>query len=629
MQPGEHKVDTRPPAQVPVPSRARLRGLLGGGLHKRLLLSFLLLSLVPLFGMNAVGYLRSRRIVETQVERYLHEIANLQAKRVAEHLEQQLAYLRAVGTGNRFLQAAAERRVPGARPLMGEVADPAAVSQYLRNQLDEAERRFTDMALFSLDGTLLGSSAVDPKSYRRAGPASDPVTVLREDGDPTPPVLRYTVPVMSQRGDVVAYLSASVSTGSAQAFLGFPGQEEDNIRSFILDQAGRPIFISHFHAGASYSKPLNNPLLELPPGWNGRYVNDDGVEVIGTALSLPGSPWVFLAEVPAATALGSLRSLQRLSILLGGVFFILVVAVGWLLASGIVAPVRRLVNATRRVAAGDLQTRVPAGGRDEIGEMSVAFNEMARDLAENEARIQELHEREIARAEQLATVGELASGLAHEIKNPVIGISNGMDLVLRRVGPDPHLKPIAEEMKKQLDRIEQAVRDLLAFARPRSLDLAPNDVNEIVRRATTLVQPAASKTGVTVRVDLVPELPRLNLDGELIRQAVVNLLVNAVQHSEPDSVVSVSTRYAREQVEIDIKDTGSGIEEKVLQQLFKPFFTTRHSGTGLGLSITRGIVERHGGSLSVETAVGVGSVFTIVLSPQPPGAGEAAENGRS
>ncbi len=627
MQPGEHEADRHPSAQVP--SRTRFRGLFGGGLHRRLLLSFLFLSLVPLFGMNAVGYLRSRRIVETQVERYLHEIANLQAKHVAEHLEQQLAYLRAVGTGNQFLQAAAERRVPGSNPLMGQVADPAAVSRYLLNQLDEAEQRFTDMALFSLDGILLGSSAGYAKPYRRAGPASDPVTVLREDGDSTPPVLRYTVPVISQMGETVAYLSASVSTSDAKAFLGFAGHAADNIQSFILDQARRPVFISQFHPGSSYNKRLDNPLLELPQGSNGRYVNDEGVEVIGTALSLPGSPWVFLAEVPASAALEDLRSLQRLSILAGGAFFILVVAVGWLLASGIVAPVRRLVDATRRVAAGDLQTRVPAGGRDEIGEMSVAFNEMTRDLAENEARIEELHQREIERADQLATVGELASGLAHEIKNPVVGISNGMDLVLRRVGPDPHLKPIAEEMKRQLDRIEQAVRDLLAFARPRSLDLAPSDVNEIVRRATTLVKPAASKTGVTVRVDLAHELPRLNIDGELIRQAVVNLLVNAVQHSELDSVVSVSTRYAGEQVEIEVTDTGAGIEETVLQQLFKPFFTTRHSGTGLGLSITRGIVERHGGSISVETDVGVGSVFTIVLPSQQPGAGEAAENGRS
>ncbi|GMR12955.1 MAG: hypothetical protein BMS9Abin29_1150 [Gemmatimonadota bacterium] len=626
MHPGEHEADTRPPAQVP--SRKRFRGIFGGGLHKRLLLSFLLLSLVPLFGMNAVGYLRSRRIVETQVERYLHEIANLQAMHVAEHLEQQLAYLGAVGTGNRFLQAAAERRVPGATPLMGEVADPTAVSRYLRNQLDDAEKRFADMALFSLDGTLLGSSSGYPKPYRRPGPASDPVTVLREEGDSTPPVLRYTVPVMSAQGEAVAYLSASVSTSNVQAFLGFPGNVADNIQSFILDQAGRPVFMSRFHPGSSYNKPLDNPLLGLPPGWNGRYVNDEGIEVIGTALSLPGSPWVFLTEVPAATVLEALRSLQRLSIIAGGVFFVLVVAVGWFLASGIVSPVRRLVDATGRIAAGDLQTRVPAGGRDEIGEMSVAFNEMARDLAENEARIQELHEREIERAEQLATVGELASGLAHEIKNPVVGISNGMDLVLRRVGPDPHLKPIAEEMKRQLERIEQAVRDLLAFARPRSLDLASNDVNEIVRRATTLVKPAASKSGVTVRVDLNPDLPRLNLDGELIRQAVVNLLVNAVQHSEPDSMVWVTTRYVREQVEIAVKDTGPGIEKEVFQQLFKPFFTTRHSGTGLGLSITRSIVERHRGFLSVETDLGVGSVFTIVL-PQPPDAGEAAENGKS
>lgn len=582
------------------------------GLHRRLLASFLLLALVPLFGSNAVGYLRSRRIVESQVEIYLHALSVLQAAHVAEHVEQRLAYLRAVAAGNRFLQAAAEREMPGADPTMRSIADPVAVANYLQRQIDEAEGRFSDMALYSLDGTLLGSPSARPRPFRRTGSASDPVMVLREDRS-APPILRYTAPVTNQSGEVVAYLSGSVSSSGAQAFVEFAGHLGGDIESLVLDAAGRPIFVSRPRAGLSFDDPIESPLIGMPAGSEGRYVSGEGVEVIATAVSMPGHPWTLLAEIPSDAALGELRSLRTLSIVLGIGFSVLVLAVGWFLASGIVAPVRALVSATRRVAAGDLHSRVPIGGRDEIGELSAAFNEMAKELAEKEVRINELHAQEIERAEQLATVGELAAGLAHEIKNPVVGIANGLDLVLRRVGSDPDLEPIGEEMTRQLRRIEQAVRDLLAFARPRVPRLARTDCNDLVRRVVMLVEPAALRAGVTLTHEEDLALPSLYLDADQIRQAVVNLAVNGVQHSRAGDRVRISTKGVDGNVVIAVDDSGSGMDAQVLQQLFKPFFTTRHSGTGLGLSITRGIIERHGGTVSVQSTPGEGSTFIITL----------------
>jgi len=583
-----------------------------------LLFSFLLLSLVPLFGSNGIGYLRSRQIVETQVMRYLHAIVELQAGHVAEHVQQQLAYLGAVATGNRFLQAAAERDLPGAEPTMRAAATPAAVSRYLRRQIEEAGR-FEDMALLSLDGRLISSATGQRTLYPSAGPASDPVTVIREDDGASPPTLRFTAPVTSQSGEVVAYLSAWLPAAEAPAFLEFPAHVAGMIELLLLDRAGRPVFVSHPHAGLRYDRTMANPLLDLPPGTSRRYVNAEGVDVIGTSVTLPGSFWLFIAEAPASTALGDLSALRRLSLLLGGVFALLVLGVGWWMASGIVAPVHELVDATEKVAGGDLGTRVPVLGHDEIGELSESFNKMAADLADNERRIRELHDLEIERAGQLATVGELASGLAHEIKNPVVGISNGMDLVLRRVGSDPKLEPIATEMKRQLERIEQAVRDLLALARPRAPEPAPTDVNDVVKRALTLVDPAADSAGVTIDAELAASLPELQLDAELLRQALVNLVVNAVQHSKSGDTVTVTTRRGGDAVEIEVRDTGPGIAPETREQLFKPFFTTRHSGTGLGLSITRGIVERHGGALRVVSDVGHGAAFTIVLPNAPAG----------
>ncbi|HZD79652.1 MAG TPA: ATP-binding protein, partial [Actinomycetota bacterium] len=233
---------------------------------------------------------------------------------------------------------------------------------------------------------------------------------------------------------------------------------------------------------------------------------------------------------------------------------------------------------------------------------------------------EELHQRDIERAQQLATVGELASGVAHEIKNPLVGIANGLDLVMRRVGADPGLSPIADEMSRQLERIQGAIRDLLAYARPSDPTRAPTEVNRVAKRAATLVGPAAERRGVHVRTELNPAVSEIPADEELIRQALVNLLMNAVQASPPTKEVGVRTVTAPEGAAIEVWDRGRGITPRDLEHIFKPFYTTRHSGTGLGLSITREIVERHGGRLEVESEVGKGSTFRIILPREVPAA---------
>ncbi|HSG47660.1 MAG TPA: ATP-binding protein, partial [Longimicrobiales bacterium] len=250
--------------------------------------------------------------------------------------------------------------------------------------------------------------------------------------------------------------------------------------------------------------------------------------------------------------------------------------------------------------------------RNEIGELAEAFNEMTSELAVASTRVKELHQREIERAGQLATVGELASGVAHEIKNPVVGISNGLDLILRRV-TDPDLKPIAREIRRQLRRIEGAVNDLLTFARPREPRFAPLSVMEVIRRAVTLVEPGAGRRDVEIVVREEEPLPPIRGDAELLQQGLVNLLVNAVAFSPPNREVTVVVGRQEGEIRIRVQDRGPGMRPETMSRIFKPFFTTRASGTGLGLPITRGIAERHGGRLEVESEWGEGTTFLLTL----------------
>jgi signal transduction histidine kinase len=587
---------------------------LGGGLGRRLMLLFLVFSLVPLVASNMLGYVRSLRIIEDLTKRYLVELGEVEAQHVEGQVARYLLDLQAIAAGNEFLAA-------GARGLAGEqmgqmagVAEPAAVEQYLLSKLNG----LPPFEAFYLQpagrGPIVSTAPGSPTMQVVAEAGRGAATMARVGLPPDlPPRFRLAVPVVDGSGELAGYLGGVISTEGLAMLLEIPEHLAGSVESFIVDEAGRPIFVSHPHGEVDQRRPLATPVLALGPGQFALYEDRHGVEVLGVSVPVKGLSWRYIAEAPVSSALGPLVTLRRVSLILAVVFTLLVMAAAWLVTGGIVAPVRRLVAATRRVGGGDLSARVAVEGRDEMAELAGAFNEMTAELAEASARVEELHRREIERAQQLATVGELASGVAHEIKNPLVGISNGLDLVMRRVGNDPTLSPIADEMTHQLQRIEAAVRDLLAYARPSEPQRSPTDVNRVVERVATLVAPAAEHRGVRVLTDLGPAVPAVPADEELIRQALVNLLMNAVQASPSEAEVGVRTAAGPDGVEIEVWDRGRGITPWDMDRIFKPFYTTRHSGTGLGLSITREIVNRHGGRLEVESQVGKGSTFRIVL----------------
>ncbi len=605
------------PPQSASPARA-----FSGRLSRRLLGWFLVFSLIPLLVSNTIGYMKAREIIERLVDRYLAAVAQVEAAHVNDQMDRHMSSLETVTAGNEFLVAGL-LGLEGRRPEndMAGVAKPRALRGYLQQKLAEL-KGFEGLYLQGPDGTvLLAVGDADTVGLRAAThPPAFAVLPPAADGSAR---FRLAVPVWD--GDLpVGLLGGTVGQSSLRGFLDIPAHVAGTVESAIVDSAGRPVFVSDAANARDYRRALRSPLRQAAPGTRAHSLAERGQEVVGTVVAIPGLPWRYITEVPAADALAPLWFLRWLSGLLEVLLLCLLVAAAWFVSRGMVAPIGRLVAATRRVAQGDLDARVRVRGTDEIGELGHAFNEMAAELAQASARVRELHRREIERAQHLATVGELASGVAHEIKNPVVGISNGLDLVRRRVAHDPAVDPIMEEMSRQLARIESAVRDLLTFARPATPALAPADPNEVVRRAARLVLGPAEHAGVAIDFRLTPSLPELLLDEEQLRQALVNLMMNAVQATAAGGRITVTSRREPGQLAIEIRDTGRGITPDDLEHIFKPFFTTRHSGTGLGLSISREIVERHGGRIEVRSAVGRGSSFTIVLPVQVPAAATPA-----
>ena len=239
---------------------------------------------------------------------------------------------------------------------------------------------------------------------------------------------------------------------------------------------------------------------------------------------------------------------------------------------------------------------------------------------------------ELQRAAQLSFVGELAAGLAHEIKNPLAGIQGAVDILIRRRDKNDPEREALEGMRHEVERIDNTVRALLDRARPRIKSVRSTSLAEIVGRAVNLARGQianAASDGRLISIDFAPPTDPLTVpvDPAQIEDAVLNLIINAIESADSNGEVKIRvTRtennrdedYERFEAVIEVSDNGRGISEQDLARIFNPFFTTRPGGTGLGLPAVRRIIRAHGGRVEVTSSPGEGSTFTIHLPFNPP-----------
>jgi two-component system NtrC family sensor kinase len=346
---------------------------------------------------------------------------------------------------------------------------------------------------------------------------------------------------------------------------------------------------------------------------------------------------------------GALAGFQR-RIALGGAIGITVLAVlvGGAAARRVVKPVTDLVEATRSVAAGDLSRTLPVRQQDEVGALASSFNDMTDALREARAQRKELLESleqqvedrtaalkgaqaALVRSEKLASLGQMAASIAHEINNPLAGIVTYAKLLLREI-EEGGLEPARQErVLKSLRLVEREgrrcttiVRNLLDFARQRPLAIAEMDVRAALDEALGLVGHQLALKGVALD-RAFEDLPPVRADFGQLRQCFVNLALNACDATPAGGRLAVSARPAGDgrAVEVDFTDTGAGIAPEHLARVFDPFFTTKEKGTGLGLSVVYGIVQRHGGEVTVDSDPGRGTRVRLRLPVAGPDAAVA------
>lgn len=244
----------------------------------------------------------------------------------------------------------------------------------------------------------------------------------------------------------------------------------------------------------------------------------------------------------------------------------------------------------------------------EMGEVVKAINRMAGALCEKEKLEEELH-----RSERLAALGRLVTGVAHELRNPIGIIKAAVQAVENDYKDLPDFSELAKIIKDSVDRQNRVIKELLDFGRPSRSNVELLSVNNLIEAVLTFSAPMLRQSGINLTTKLAPNLPRLEADGEKLKQVFVNLILNAVQSMSNGGNLEISSEYFMNKIQVTFTDTGTGIKEEEVPTIFDPFFTTKDYGSGLGLSISHQIIKMHGGTIQVSHTSANGTTFLISL----------------
>ncbi len=390
------------------------------------------------------------------------------------------------------------------------------------------------------------------------------------------------------------------------------------LRSSILNEVGRTVSTDDYKI---YQSAKNYSIFNLPPHG----------EVLAMVKPIYNEAACHACHGSKARVIGvlnidySLKSTKAQMLDASRIFLIssiaitlfLAIAISFMLLRFVKKPLDNLIGTMLKVEKGDFAVRVSYARKDEIGNVIESFNSMVDRLDLAQKELEQLHFQQLERADRLASIGEMAAGIAHEIKNPLAGISAAVTIIKDDMNVDDPRGAILGEVVDQVKRLDKTVNDLLFFGKPSLPERTWVDINSIL--TTTLKFASQHRGGANIErnIQYQPDLPPVYADGKQMQQVFLNIFLNAYQAMPSGGVLGiVSSAVIREGVQyvcVEISDTGTGIPAQILEKIFTPFYTTKAQGTGLGLPICSKLVKLHNGDIRVSSSDATGTIFTIEL----------------
>lgn len=329
--------------------------------------------------------------------------------------------------------------------------------------------------------------------------------------------------------------------------------------------------------------------------------------VARTVIQTPQTAILMTIRVPLNTSREVARVLQNRQMLAVTLLFLVTLAVMIYVIVRLLQPLKRLSRVCRRISAGDFDDVPLRGAAGEVRALETTFNQMVASLREKE-----VVEANLRQAQRLSALGTLAAGVAHDVRNPLNAIKLLSSHALDASGDGKAAKYL-ETIREEVDRLDGIVSSFLSLAKQREIEPEPCEVDRLLEECVQLIRKDAENRNVTLQTELRLGGAMLKLDPKQFKRAVVNVLLNALEACSGGGRVRLFSRQTDQACEIEVRDDGPGLSEEEAERAFDPYYTTKPTGTGLGLSLTRGIIEEHGGTISLSCTPGQGCQVLITL----------------
>ncbi|MCB2212297.1 HAMP domain-containing protein [bacterium] len=391
---------------------------------------------------------------------------------------------------------------------------------------------------------------------------------------------------------------------------------------FLLDRDMRMLTPSRFH---SHPEPLMHR-MDIPPAraaldsssGSMEYTSYLGDPVVGGYVYMPRQRWILVGELDVREALAPVKRIYVQTAIILGLSLLVFVVITLFLARTWARPIVRLTRASEQVASGNYDVTVaPPRQQDELHQLTDSFNRMTEALLAGRKELA-VAQRRLVQQSTMAAIGQLASSIVHEMRNPLSSIKMNLRLLERQAGSDPQIREHFDLANQEAGRLETMLGELLDYSKPVQPDLQPVNVNEVLQAVAGDLASRLETASIDMQLDLADPPPVAHTDHELLRRSIENLLRNALESLRDSGTIRLVSRADDSgTVQLTVQDNGVGMSERVQERLFDPFFTTRDDGTGLGMANVKRFIDLLDGRIQIDSVEGEGTTVTLTLPGEP------------